>query len=102
VSESWTRVGATLKQILERMSLSRSLEGWRAVELWERVVEGELGRHTRAVSYAGGKLFVEADSPAWNYELSFSKEAIRSRLNEELGVEAVRDIVVSLARERRR
>ena len=102
MTDNWTQVGATLKRMLERMSLNRTMDGWRAVSLWDQIVNDEVAKHCRPVRYAGGRLFVQVDSPAWNYELSFSKEDLRQKLNEQLGAETVKEIVVSLAREGRR
>jgi len=63
-------------------------KGWRgkvleqmAVELWPEVVGEVLARHTMAMKFRGGTLFVRSRSPMWSQELHFHHDRVIARLN---------------------
>lgn len=63
-------------------------KGWRgkvleqmAVELWPEVVGEVLARHTMALKFRGGTVFVRSRSPMWSQELHFHHDRIIARLN---------------------
>lgn len=63
-------------------------KGWRgkvleqmAVELWPEVVGEVLARHTLALKFRGGTLFVRSRSPMWSQELHFHQDRVVARLN---------------------
>lgn len=86
------RVGGPLKDLLARLRLSRRMEGWRAVELWPRVVGERVASHARAAAFRDGVLVVEVESTAWMNELAYLRTRIARDLNRELGSETVREI----------
>ena len=62
--------------------------GWRgkvleqmAVEIWPEVVGETIARHTMALRFKNGVLFVRARSPQWTQELHFQEARIVARLN---------------------
>lgn len=62
--------------------------GWRgkvleqmAVEIWPEVVGETIARHTLALRFKGGVLYVRARSPQWTQELHFQEARIVARLN---------------------
>jgi hypothetical protein len=62
--------------------------GWRgkvleqmAVEIWPEVVGETIARHTMALKYKNGVLFIRARSPQWTQELHFQEARIVARLN---------------------
>jgi hypothetical protein len=52
-----------------------------AVEIWPEVVGETIARHTMALKFRGGVLFVRARSPQWTQELHFQEARIVARLN---------------------
>ncbi len=63
-------------------------------QCWERAVGTETAKRAQPDSFSRGVLQVKASSAAWQNELTFLKEQIRARLNEELGANTVRGIRV--------
>ena len=62
--------------------------GWRgkvleqmSVEIWPEVVGETIARHTLALKFKNGVLFVRARSPQWTQELHFQEARIVARLN---------------------
>jgi len=77
--------------------------GWRgkvlermAVELWPEVVGEMIARHTLAMRFKNGTLFVRARSPQWTQELHFHESRIITRLNGRLKQPMVRKIRCSV------
>jgi predicted nucleic acid-binding Zn ribbon protein len=52
---------------------------------WSELVGPENGAHSRAESFADGKLVVRTDSTAWATQLRLLAPTVVSRLNDELG-----------------
>jgi predicted nucleic acid-binding Zn ribbon protein len=52
---------------------------------WAELVGPEVGAHSRAESFADGKLCVRTDSTAWATQLRLLAPAVVRRLNEDLG-----------------
>jgi predicted nucleic acid-binding Zn ribbon protein len=52
---------------------------------WADLVGAEVGAHSRAESFADGKLVVRTDSTAWATQLRLLAPALVRRLNEDLG-----------------
>jgi predicted nucleic acid-binding Zn ribbon protein len=52
---------------------------------WAELVGSEVGGHSRAESFADGKLVVRTDSTAWATQLKLLAPALVRRLNEDLG-----------------
>jgi hypothetical protein len=74
-------------------------KGWRskvleqmAVELWPEVVGEVLARHTLAVRFRSGTLYVRSRSPMWSQELHFHQDRVVARLNGRLKAPLVQRI----------
>ena len=52
---------------------------------WAELVGAEVGAHSRAESFADGRLVVRTDSTAWATQLKLLVPAVVRRLNEDLG-----------------
>ena len=77
--------------------------GWRgkvleqmAVEIWPEVVGETIARHTMALKFKNGVLFVRARSPQWTQELHFQEARIVARLNGRLRQQIVQKIRCSV------
>jgi hypothetical protein len=63
-------------------------------QCWPAVVGPEIANRTEPDGFSRGVLRVKASSAAWQNELTFLKEEIRSRLNRILGHDVVKDLRV--------
>lgn len=85
-------IGAPLKNLLEKLGLSRTLKGWEALDLWKEVVGEAAAQRSRAVAFEAGRLIVEVDGAAWSSQLFILRRDIQARLNHRLGGEIVQEI----------
>ncbi len=91
-------VSGALSRLLRGLGLERQLLGWRAVEGWSQWVGPRIARHSRAVAFRDGTLFVEVEGSAWMHELGFLRREILRTVNERLGSTCVSDVRFTVPR----
>jgi predicted nucleic acid-binding Zn ribbon protein len=69
----------------------------RVYEVWDKIAGAQLAHIARPQSYHNGRLYVGTPNSSWVTELTYRREDLRNRLNQELGQEAVREIIFRLA-----
>jgi hypothetical protein len=85
-------VGAALPRTLKSLGISRRTREAQALWLWPQLVGPHLARETSALKLTGGTLWVSATSPALAHQLHLERGMLIERLNEGIGVPAVREI----------
>jgi predicted nucleic acid-binding Zn ribbon protein len=83
-----------LKAMLEQYRLKGKLNQSRIRNQWERMMGPSIAGYTRDIKLYRGKLFITIESAALRQELSYGKEKIKRNLNEELGEEAIKEVVI--------
>ena len=71
------------------------IEEMKAVDAWPKVVGQFIASHTIDLSIKNHTLFVRVDSDALRNELNYSKSLLMKNLNEKVGKEVVKEIVLS-------
>ena len=90
--------GSIVGKLLRDLGLEKDLLGWRAVQEWSEVVGPRIARHTRAMSFREGTLWVEVAGSPWQYELGFLEPRLIHELERRLGGAWVRRIQFIRAR----
>lgn len=83
-----------LQRFLQDSGLQEALLLARLPELWAEVVGGPAARVSKLHRFTAGELIVEVSAPTWRLELQLRCEELRRRLNERLGREMVRKLVI--------
>ena len=91
------RAGDILSRVIESLNLRRGLAGWQAVGIWAEIAGGQHARHTRAVRFSSGRLFVEVDSSARMAQLCMEKPELLRKIANSVGTDVVRDLVFVMA-----
>src|SRR5215470_19391550 len=84
-----SRVNDALQHVLQRIDPERRLELFR---IWAAEVGATVAARAAPAAFRDGVLSVRVRGAAWMQELQFAKEEIRTRLNQRLGAEIVRDV----------
>ena len=87
-----TALSAVLDGMLDRTGARRKVDAARTVEAWAEVAGPRICAVTQRVQLRGGALVVTLSSSAWRHTLHVQREAWRTRLNEHLGSEVVREL----------
>lgn len=85
-----------LRNVLKRFLASKPLgDSITQVELltrWEEILSPVVCKHAKPAGIRGNELLIEVSSSAWLNELMFLKDKLKSRLNEAVGRELIKEI----------
>lgn len=88
----------TLKEALHAMvdqyRLKSKLNQTRIRSHWETMMGPSITRYTREIKMGRKKLYIYLDSAPLKQELSMGKEKIRKMMNEALGEEYIKEVVI--------
>lgn len=87
------KLGDALKELMETYKLNAKMNEVRLYEAWDKVLGPTIANHTVSKQLIEGRLLIRLDSAALRNELSFAKTKLIKSLNEELGVEMVKEIM---------
>lgn len=87
-------VGDILNQIIKTNKLESGLNQVSVIDAWKNLMGNGVNNYTRSVALRNNILYVELTSSVLREELSYGKDKIIKMINEELGKEVVRDVVL--------
>ncbi|SHH37578.1 DUF721 domain-containing protein [Flavobacterium defluvii] len=87
-------IGAVLQQIIEVNKLQPGMDQIDVREAWGNLMGNGVKTYTRNVILKGSTLYVELGSSVLREELTHGKSKIVKMINEELGREVVKDVVL--------
>ena len=89
------KLGDLIKEFIVMHKGPDFLDEMKAVDAWPKVVGTFIASHTIDVSIRKGVLFVRVDSDALRSELIYSKSLLMKNLNERVGKDVVKEIVLN-------
>ena len=89
-----TTIGAVLQQIIQVNKLQPGMDQIDVREAWRQLMGNGVNTYTRNVVLKGSTLCVELGSSVLREELTHGKYKIVKMINEELGREVVKDVVL--------
>ena len=89
------KLGDLIKEFIVMHKGPDFLDEMKAVDAWPQVVGTFIASHTIDVSIRKGMLFVRVDSDALRSELAYSKSLLMKNLNERVGKDVVKEIVLN-------
>lgn len=88
-------LGDLIKEFMELHKGAEYLDEQRVLQSWPQVVGPFIASHTIDLSIKNGVLFVRVDSDALRHELNYSKSLLMKNLNEGVGKEVIKEIVLN-------
>ena len=88
-------LGELIQAFYEQHRGPEYLDEVKAVEAWPKVVGPFIASHTIDLSIKDGRLFVRVDSDALRSELGYSKSLLLKNLNELVGKDVVKEVVLN-------
>lgn len=89
-----TTLKEALKAMLDHYKLKGKLNQSKIRHHWEEMMGPSIAGYTRDIKLYKGKLFIIIDSAPLRQELTYGKDKIRRLLNEELGEEAIKEVII--------
>ena len=87
-------LGKVLSEIVESKALNRGITNEKINGLWNQLLGDNISQFTDKVELRNETLYVSLSSAPLREELSYGKEKIMRMLNEEMGKETIKKIVL--------
>ncbi len=83
-----------LKEMINDLRIKPKLHQIKLPDIWAQLMGPGIAGYTRSIRLRNKKLYLQIDSAPLRQELSYGKEKIRDLLNEQLGEEAIKEVIV--------
>lgn len=83
-----------INQLIESYQLRGKLTETQLNDSWEQIMGKVIAKYTRSLQLNNGRLVVKLSSSVLRQELTYKKSEMVERLNERLGGELVKDIIL--------
>tara|TARA_R100001480_G_scaffold51433_1_gene64710 strand:- start:430 stop:726 length:297 start_codon:yes stop_codon:yes gene_type:complete len=90
----YTSIGDVLKEFIETNKLDKGLDKVEVKETWHKVMGTAISNYTTNILLDRDTLYVELSSSVLREELSYGKEKIIRLVNEELGKQLIKKLVL--------
>ncbi len=87
-------LGEALKEFIDKNKLQNGIDKVEAREAWENLMGNGVANYTTGVELRNGTLYVALSSSVLREELSHGKSKIINMLNEELGKDLIKKIIL--------
>jgi len=88
------KIGDVIKEFVETNKLQSGLDKVNVREAWEEMMGNGVNHYTTAVKLERDTLYVQLSSSVLREELSYGKEKIMAMLNEALGKDIIKKLVL--------
>ena len=87
-------MGEALKQFLNQSRLKGSLQALQIEDVWEQIMGKTIARYTDKIRIHGSTLYISSSVAPLKQELLYQKEKIIQRVNEALGEQVIKEVVI--------
>ena len=87
-------IGDVLKQFIEKNKLQSGMDKIDVPAAWKSLMGNGVNSYTNEVVLKGTTLYVSLTSAVLRQELSYGKEKIIKMINEQIGKEVIKDVVL--------
>lgn len=87
-------IGDALQKFLDESRIKGSIQALQIEDAWEDIMGKTIARYTESIKIINDTLFITTHVAPLKQELIFQKEKIKLRVNEALGKNVIRQIIV--------
>lgn len=87
-------ISDVLKQFIEKNNLQGGMDKIDVQEAWKSLMGNGVNSYTKEVVLKGTTLYVSLTSAVLREELSYGKQKIVKMINEELGKEVIKEVIL--------
>jgi hypothetical protein len=87
-------ISDALKEFVETNKLEKGLDKVNVEDAWKRLMGNGVNNYTTAVKLERDTLYIQLSSSVLREELSYGKQKIINMLNEEIGKEIIKKLVL--------
>lgn len=83
-----------LKEFLKKVPHQTELKRGMVLHFWPSVVGERISSVTKNLRFDGNKLILNVENEAWRHEIHANRYSIAKKLNEKVGSQVVKEIIV--------
>jgi len=87
-------IGEALKQFLESSRIKGGIQALQIEDAWEQIMGKTVARYTDKLQIIGDKLIITTNVAPLKNELVYQKDKIKQRVNEALGQNVVKEVII--------
>jgi hypothetical protein len=87
-------LGDALKKFVNQSHLKGSIQALQIEEVWEKIMGKTVARYTDKIQIHGHTLYINTAIAPLRQELLYQKETILKRVNEALGENVIKEVVI--------
>jgi predicted nucleic acid-binding Zn ribbon protein len=87
-------IGEAIQQFLSKSRLQGAIRSLQIEDVWEEVMGKTIARYTDKIQVINQTLFVTTSVAPLKQELLFQRNKIMQRINEAMGEQVVKDVVI--------
>lgn len=87
-------IADALKEFVSKNKLEKGLDKVNVAEAWAKLMGNGVNKYTKAVQLERETLYIQLSSSVLREELSYGKQKIIDMLNEELGKEIIKKLIL--------
>jgi hypothetical protein len=83
-----------LQQFLQKSRMKGNMQALQITDIWEQIMGSTIAKYTDSIQIANQTLFITTSVAPLRNELVYQKEKIIQRVNEALGEQVIKDVVI--------
>lgn len=91
---STVSIGEALKQFLKKSRLRTGIQALQIEEVWAQLMGKTIAKYTEKIQIINHTLFIQTSVGPLKQELVYQKEQIIKRVNEALGENVIKEVVI--------
>ena len=83
-----------MEQFLKKSKMRFNIQAFKIEEIWENIMGKTIAKYTDSIKLINHTLFISTNTAPLKKELIFQRETIIKRINEALGENIVKEVVI--------
>ena len=83
-----------MEQFLKKSKIRINIQAFKIEEIWENLMGKTIAKYTDSIKLINNTLFITTNTAPLKKELIFQRETIIKRINEALGENIVKEVVI--------
>jgi predicted nucleic acid-binding Zn ribbon protein len=88
-------LGDAMKDFLRTSRLKSNVQALQIQDIWEQLMGKTIAKYTDSIKIYGSKLYITTQVAPLRHELLYQKEIILKRVNEALGENVIKEIIIN-------
>lgn len=87
-------IGDAINKFLKKSRLNTGIQSLKIEQIWETMMGKTIAKYTDKIQIVNKTLFIRTNVGPLKQELMYQKEIIKTRVNEALGEDVIKEVVI--------